>query len=278
MPAAFIVPRLLKMRVYRYCLSYFPRRFPPSDTPLSVVIPLAAKDIQRAVIAVRSIRRHVKHPIDRILIVGQDHDDIRRFCAAEHLIYINENDILPAAVLAGADNATKPIGWVRQQLIKLSVFEFTSADNVLVHDSDTYLLRDVAFCCGKRQLLFVADEYTKRYETLLFDFLGPITRYRRSFVAHSMLLQRGLLDSLNRHVVAQTGMSLIDAILHNIELANAGNLSEFEVYGNFLHSFHRGAFETRYWHNRKIAADNRLSLEQLEARFPRANSVSAHKH
>lgn len=277
----FVIPRLLKMRFYRYFLSYFPRNCVTSDKPLSVVIPLAVKDIYKAGIAVSSIRKHVKHPINEIVIVGQDHDDIRDFCAANNLIYINENDVLPRAAFESNPNnhkKIKPSNWVYQQIIKLSVFDFINADAILVHDSDTYLMRDITFFCGDRQILFLADEYTKKYEKLLLYFLGPIKRHRRSFVTHSMLLQRKFLASLNNKVRENCGLSLVDAILHKIEAANSGALSEFEIYGNFITSFHQDAVKTRYWYNKKISPNTKIPLERLESRFWNMNTISAHEH
>ena len=276
---ALAIPRLLKMRIHRHFLSYLPRNLKTSDKPLSVVIPLAVKDIGKAAIAVASIRKYVKHPINEIVIVGQDHDAIRSFCAIHKLTYINENEIHPPCMHASyVSDKAKPSNWVRQQIIKLTVFNFISADSILVHDADTYFMRNVTFFSGDRQILFVADEYTKGYENLLFHFLGPIKRHRRSFIAHSMLFQRQLFKNLNEKVQENCGLSLVDAILNKVEIANSGGLSEFEIYGNFIYSFHRDALKTRYWYNRKIPLGAKLPLEKLERRFWNMNSVSAHEH
>jgi hypothetical protein len=281
MKKTLVIPRLIKMRFYRYCLSYFPRPVIPSDKPITVVIPLAVKDIYRAGVSVHSIRKHVKHPIQNIIIVGQDHDDIREFCRRDNLIYINENDILPAVAIASKSNSyqgVKASNWVRQQLIKLTVFNYIDAENILIQDSDTYYVHDVVYFSGERQILFVADEFTHKYESMMLSFLGPIKRYHRSFVTHSMLLQRKFCKSLNDKVLENCGMSLVDAIVAKIERANAGELSEFEIYGNFVYSFHKEAYETRYWYNRKIPPATRLPLEILEARFWNMNTLSAHEH
>ena len=244
-------------------------------------MPLALKDLYRAEISLASIRRHVRHPIDNIVVVGQDKAEIRAFCSEHSMTYINENDVLPLAMIDynyRTYGQSKPTTFVLQQLIKLSAFDFMDADNVLVHDADTYFMRDVAFFVGDRQILFVSDEYTKSYERLLLEFIGPIKRYHRSFVAHSMIFQRRLVERLNHKVRNIRGRNVIDAILENIEIADRGGLSEYELYGNFLNSFHSEDFVTRYWYNRKIPPDTMLPLAQLEELFWNMNSVSAHEH
>jgi hypothetical protein len=158
------------------------------------------------------------------------------------------------------------------------VFDYINADNILVHDADTYFVRDISFFRGDRQILFVSDEYTKGYERLLLDFLGPIKRYHRSFVAHSMLFRRRAIDGLNRKVRETRGLNLTEAILDDIVNADRGGLSEFELYGNFLNSFRKEEFVTRYWYNSKVASDANLPLARLEALFWNMNSVSAHEH
>jgi hypothetical protein len=243
-------------------------------------MPLAAKDVQRAYLAIGSIRQHVLHPISEIVVVGQDHDAVRQFCRDCDVRYLCEDDVLPATVnepRLTSDGQLRVRGWLRQQLLKLTAFDYIDAENILVYDADTYLVRDLSFFNGDRQILFLSDEYTKRYDHMIARILGPITRHPRSFVAHFMLLQRDVMKRLHRKALANCGMELIDTILSELDIASY-QLSEFEIYGNYMHTFEPDRLVTRYWYNQKVATDRQFSLEELRSRYRHMNSVSAHEH
>lgn len=277
---AIIIPRLIRKRFHKRIWCYVPRTFESSDKPLTVLIPLASKDVQRARLAIESIRRHVLHPLSDIVIVGEDSEGIRDLCRELGVRYINEDDVLPRNVNAPRFNGNGSLrvrGWVRQQLLKLTCFDFLGAENVLVFDADTYLVRDLAFFVGNRQILFLADEYTKKYEYLLRFLLGPIKRHPRSFIAHFMLFQRDVMNGLNEKVIQICGLTLSDAILANLDIASK-DLSEYEIYGNYMYNFAPGRFVMRYWYNQNLPANWRPDLTAIETRFRHMNSVSDHEH
>ena len=274
------VPRLLRMRAMR-AVSFLPRHYPRSDKPLTIMIPLAEKDVARAGRAVETLRLHVLHPVSEIVVAGQDSDAIRAFCAANDLRYVCENDVLPAWVnepLRGPDGDLRVRGWVRQQILKLTVFDWLEAQNVLVHDADLCLMNDVSYFEGERQVLYLSDEFTSRYQPLLVDTLGPFTRHHRSFITHFMLLQRDLMGELSQHIQRRHGLSMTDFIAARLDMAQAYMLSEFETYGNFLNTFHADRFVTRYWFGRNAPYDKDASLSLLQAMHPRMNFVATHDH
>lgn len=273
------VPRLVRKRFHTRVWCYAPRRFPASDKPLTVLIPLASKDIGNARKAIASLRRHLLHPVAEIVVAGQDRDDVRAFCAEAGARYINELDVLPERAKARRDDGAPVVnGWVRQQLLKLLSFHYLDAVNVFVSDSDTFLMRDISLVDGDRQLLFLSDEYTGRYHVMTTRLLGPVRRHPRSFIAHQMLLRRELMEALEARVLEVRGVSLIDAILDDIDLATQSCLSEYELYGNYLYNFRPGSFVTRYWYNAKVDPNVDVPLDELRARFGRLNTVSAHLH
>ena len=276
----FKVPRNLRMRAMRIC-SHLPRRYPRSEKPLAIMIPLAEKDLGRVARAVESLREHVLHPISEIVIAGQDSDAIRAFCAANGLRYVCENEVLPAWVnepRLTPEGGLRVRGWVRQQLLKLTVFDWLDAQNVLVHDADNCLLHDVSYFEGERQVLYLSDEFTRHYQPLLDEALGPFSRFHRSFVTHFMLLQRDLVGGLDAHVMRQQGLSMADFIGARLDMAHSCMLSEFELYGNFLNSFHPERFVTRYWFGRNASNDRDASLTHLRAKYAGMNFVATHEH
>ena len=274
------VPRLLRLRLHKYALSHLPRPCVASPQPVTILIPLAVKDIANARLCVASLRRHVRHPITGIVVAGQDDDRIRAFCAGEGLRYLNENDVLPKAVLENPymSRKTGMNGWLRQQFLKLAAFTYIDADTILTQDSDTFVVRDMAYMQGDQQICYLADEYTPNFYHFAEKLLGPVPRHPRSFVAHAMLWQRDLMQGLEQHVQARCGKGLIEAILATLDDSNDKWLSEFEIYGNYLWNFHRNRMATRYWYNVKLPAGPLPADARLEQKYRRFNSVSAHIH
>jgi Family of unknown function (DUF6492) len=274
----FKIPRQLRRRWHEIIASRWPRSVTPSHVPLAIVMPLARKDAAVAEHTIASLKKHIRHPIQAFIIVGQDCQNLRDLSAKLDVTFIPEGDVL-------APYLDHPIvqksGWLKQQFIKLSVFDFTSFDNVLVHDSDTIALRDIDYIANGKPILNLVDEYTKKF--FLFPRLiwPEMERHPRSFVAHGMLLQRAIMARLNQNVTAQHGDDLRAFILKNLSQANYDALSEFEIYGNYLNSFERNAFKTRYWYNVKANPKNMENTKHLEAfiaRRRRFNSVSVHVH
>ena len=272
------VPRIIRRRVHELLLAHLPRSYPASDRPISIMIPLAVKDIDNVRLSLAALRKHVCHPIGEVVIAGQDHDLIRAFCEDNDARYVNENDVMRDVVGPSRfrEDPTKLMGWIKQQLLKLTAFEFTSGDAVLVHDSDTLYIRDLTFFSGDRQICYMSDEYTKKYFPFLRKIIGPVERHPRSFVAHSILMQRDIMAALDAHVRQRSGKGLIAHILDTLVAGEESHLSEFEIYGNYMHNFMPDRFETRYWYNRKISFAPGDGLEDIEARWRRYNSVSNH--
>jgi hypothetical protein len=276
------VPRKLREHYSRFIHSYLPRAAKPSSVPLSVLVPVAVKDIASARLSIQSIREHLKHPIERIVVVGQDADEIRRICAAEQVLYVNENDVLPRCVhkldpvVLGNSSRIGRIGWIKQQFIKLNCFESIDSKNILVHDADTFLLRDLVYFEGDRQVFFSSDEYAPSYHRMNCALLGQFKRYARSFIGHGMLFQKNLMNALHQAVETHCGTDFVEAIMTRVDEPNGIVLSEYELYGNFVYRVARERCVVRYWYNRPVFGLPPGGLPQLRKIFPRCNSVSNH--
>jgi Family of unknown function (DUF6492) len=247
----------------------------PSHVPLAIVMPLARKDAEIAAKTIASLKKHIRHPIQEFIIVGQDCQTLRDLSAKLEVTFISEVDVLGQYL---EHPLVHKSGWLRQQFIKLSVFDFTSFDNVLVHDGDTIALRDINYIADDKPILNLVDEYTKKFFTFPRLIWREMDRHPRSFVAHGMLLQRAPMARLNQSVKARHGDDLRQFLLKNLSEATYQSLSEFEIYGNYLNSFEPSTFKTRYWYNVKAKPENMEKLEAFMARRLRFNSVSVHVH
>ena len=268
------LPRQLRYRLHRHVISWWPRRYAASARPVTVLMPLAVKDLARAHVALGALREHLLHPIERVVVPGQKSAEIARFCADHGAVYVDETEVLPRAVL-DLDYTARGYnlnGWMRQQILKLTAPSYAGAGDFAVFDSDTVLLRGVSFFEGARQILFTADEYVGDYHAMNERLLGPLPRQPRSFVAHFMLFQADVLAELTRAVEARQGCSLTEAVLKNLDRSTVSGLSEYELYGNFLMHTRPDAACARYWYN--VKAKSLRPGARFSAR--RFNSVSDH--
>jgi hypothetical protein len=266
------VPRQLRRRWHEIVTSRLPRHVTPSDKPLAIVMPLAAKDARLALRSIPAIKAHVRHPITDFIVVGQDNADLRELTGTLGATFIPEQTILAPFL----DHPLLNIGWLKQQFIKLSIFDFIDQDTVLVHDSDTVPVRDIAYFNGEKPIFYLSDEYTHKF----FEFprlLWPaMKRYPRSFVAHSMVFQRDVMARINANVLSRHSTDLRGFILNHVTRDNFHALSEFEIYGNFMHQFEPDAFSTSYWYNVKAKLADGERLDEFMARRRRFNSISLH--
>ena len=273
------IARKWRQYFYRYLWSYMPRRYRPSDVALSVLIPLAVKDLENVKLAIDSIRINLMHPIDQIVVVGQNDQRIQTWCENENLVYLNEEDILPTEILNlnFKINGKNNNGWIRQQIIKLSAFQFMQADIILVHDADTIFVRPISFFDKQhRQILFTSDEYIKNYHIMTDLLIGPLKRYRRSFIAHGMVFQRDWMESLQQKIATYCKTSWISAILNRIEGFPDASLSEYELYGNYIVNEYNDHITIKYWYNYQIMTKSLLNIDMIREKYRRFNSVSHH--
>jgi Family of unknown function (DUF6492) len=268
-------PRQLRRRLHEIFISRLPRNYKKSNIEIVVLIPLAKKDIFVATHCIDSIKQNLLHPISRFVIIGQDSEEIRKLAKDKNIEYICENEVL-GKYLDIPIIAQK--GWLKQQLIKLLAFEFIDASNILVHDADTIMLRPVSYFENEMPIYYLADEYTKKYYSFIEKFFGKITRAPRSFVAHSMLLQRHIRADLDEKMRELHGKNFIDSMLDMINFENYHAFSEYEIYGNFLNHFHKGEFKTRYWYNVKNKKFPNNEIQKIKSHYKRFNSVSMHIH
>ena len=136
---------------------YLPNKDVCSDIPLDVIIPTCSKDYRTLKMVVDSIRKYVKHPIGKIMIIAPK-GDLENFCKDNNLVFIDENTVLPITkkdikyTPCGKDRS----GWIFQQLLKLNSDTLTDKDYFLIVDSDTVFTRPQTFIDNKCRIGIVA--------------------------------------------------------------------------------------------------------------------------
>lgn len=274
------IERKAWLALNKYVLFYLPRTYQPSSEPCTLVMPLAVKDLAHAQATLDAWTKHLQHPLAEIVVVGQDDRRIAHFAARCGARYINEEDVLSPAVksFGYVYQGRSRNGWIRQQILKLMADTFTHSKDILVADSDTHPVRPISFRRNGRPILFVTHDFTPTYYACMQRLLPDLTLYRRSFVAHCMLFERGVLQQLRSELEQHAGRPWDEAILNAIDKSVDASFSEFELYGNYVYNRMPHLFAPEYWFNCRLRQTDPGQALGVQAGHARYNFISRHIH
>ncbi|SDN41150.1 hypothetical protein SAMN04487897_102827 [Paenibacillus sp. yr247] len=209
-----------------------------SRTKIDVLIPAIEKDLGTLPFVIDALRKYVKHPIGEILIVAPKTKKMMDLCSKKGCKFVNENKVLPLTKknINYRSKTWDRSGWLFQQFLKLSGDSLCSSKFYLVIDADTVLIRPHIFRSGQKTVFYCRnwsqDEYFKTYKKLL----GRKHSSSLSFVTHYMLFEKSKLVQLKKTIESKHRTPWYSAILRNMNKSKQYAFSEFETYGNFIHS------------------------------------------
>ena len=118
------------------------------------------------------------------------------------------------------------IGWVTQQLLKLSAVLMSSQRATLIVDADTILLRRRTWLAQDgRQILMAPEWYRSLWTEDVERYLGLTKTLPFSFITHQQLMQRDLVENL----FGSDGQKLL-----TWALSARRRIAEYETYGTYL--------------------------------------------
>lgn len=261
----------------RRVLTRLVRDDPPHPRPLTLMMPVAPKDVARARRSVESVRARLAHPLARIVIIAPDRAETRALAADLGADFIDEAPHLEAligpAALAGLH------GWHKQQFLKLSAPEATGDDHVLCIDSDTVINRRTAFLTPDHRLILLsAESALSNYVGFAEKLIGPTRPAHFGYVAHAMLFRAEDLAALRACIEARSGKPWVQAVLAAIAGAEAKNMSEFELLARFLLRDRPEHVRTRYYAGREVSEAAFFGRAPLPRRAAGLRFLSSHEH
>ncbi|SDX80648.1 DUF6492 family protein [Paenibacillus sp. CF384] len=251
-----------------------------SNARIDVLIPAIEKDLSTLPYVIDAVRKQVKHPIGRFMIVAPNRVRMRNLCKRKRCTFVNENRVLPITKrnINYRSKKWERSGWMFQQLLKMGGDRLCTSKYFLVIDADTILIRPHVFRTGKKTLFYTRSwsqpEYFRTYRKLM----GKRAASPTSFVAHYMLFEKAKLRQLKRTIAAKHGMSWYSAILRKMDKTKQFAFSEFETYGNFLYAQNPGGIARRKALNKSLSTNiARMTPNQLKRLAKSYRSLSFHK-
>ena len=236
-----------------------------SKTPIDVFIPAVDKDADVLPYTIESIRKNVKHPIQKIYIAAPySAKKVKLVCKKLGCEFVDEAKIVPVKptnieyTVDGENRA----GWLFQQLLKLNSDKVCTNDNILVVDADLVFTRPRIFIKGPKTLIAVSDFYHKPYYVTNQRLLGISKRYARSFVAHTMLFNSSVLRELRKDIEGRQGKKWYQAIIDAVDVREGSSFSKYELYGEY---FIKSGYprSIHYWNSCDMSIDDYKQLPQL---------------
>ena len=248
---------------------------------LDVFIPCALKDLQNLELCIEGIKKNLAHPIGRINIVAPLENKIISICKSLNVNFIDENHVLKIdkKSIKYSLNGYDRSNWLYQQLLKLSFSEFTSHENYLVVDADTIFIKKQKFEHNGKLLLQISDEFHKPYFEVYSKLTNRPPVSLLSSVAHSMLFNNKILNSLKNEISKQCDKPWIDAILEKTDKNDLSGFSEYETYGLWAIDNFETIIFREYFFNKFLLTNRIHSLKTLSDMFSMDyKSVSIHKY
>jgi hypothetical protein len=252
-----------------------------SSTPIDVLIPAIEKDLGTLPHTIDGIRKYVRHPIGRIIVISPDSSKIKALCRRKGCHFVNETTVLPITkkdIHYGTKKFERS-GWLYQQLLKLGGSSVSSEKFYLTMDADTVLIRPHRFRTVAGKTIFYCrnwsqDEYFRTYRKLL----GRNRSAPSSFVTHYMLFERSQVSKLKRTIEAKHRTPWYNAILRSMDKTRNFAFSEFETYGNFLYSQDAGRIVLKKAMNKSLPTSfGKLSSSRIKKLASKYRSLSFHQ-
>lgn len=245
-----------------------------SDLKLDVVIPTVAKDLDILQFVVKGIRKHLKHPIGKIIIVAPAKGEIIEFAQNNECEFIDEDTVLPVRVSdinynAGGLNRS---GWLFQQLLKLSGEPVSKNDHYLVVDADYIMTSDRVFEENGKFVFDTSEEFHKNYFNVYTKMMGYPAESPVSFVTHHMLLSQEYITKFKHYLEDKHKKYWYEVIIELADRSHYSGFSEYETYANFLLKNFPESIKLEYWHNLEIQREDLVDLQVLNKWIQKAES------
>lgn len=242
----------------------------PSATPIDVVIPIIAKDLDILPLCLQGVRQNVRQHVKDIYVVAPPDAAILDFCQRERLQFVDESTILHCSprdiglqITLADGHTVDRSGWLFQQLLKLSG-NIGTCDYYLTIDADHILLQPHVFLTAdETPVFYMSDECNTPYYAHMRRLMNTWFCAPFSYVDHKMLFSKRELARLRQRIEAlHPGKSWTEAILATYDRSQTSGFSEFETYGSFVRRKVR-----RPWCHLKLAYSSLADYASLHRQY-----------
>lgn len=253
-----------------------------SNEAIDIFMPTVEKDAEMLDLSIKYAKKNIKHPIGTIYVVApKSAKKVREVAKQNDCDYVDETTILPITKesIAYWHNGENRNGWIYKMLINLCADQVSSAENILVLDSDTVFIRPQVFIYKGRPLFNVSNEYHLPYYRANTKLLGLRHNGSRSYITHYMMFNRETLQQLRSDIERRWGGKWYEAIISQLDRSEGSAFADYELYADYYIKSNMPKPIINYWSNISMEVD---SIGQVEAlikdKAHRFASLSLHNY
>jgi len=260
----------------------------PTLLSIEVTIDCAEKDLPLLPHVIRGVIRNSLNPIRKISVitptalVASASESLSNF--DKNLIaVISEESIISKALRNSIrEKFPKRYGWVLHQFLTLQQILNTTEAGLLSVDSDTVLLKPMAWLNNSGiQVLMESLEYHRPYYELLEKLDPGFSRIFSSHVTHYSFFQKDIFLTILEKIKIRDLSELFDFLSQNVNLKSDSPFCvDREIYALGLRTYFPDRYELIKFSNRDYVINNlgptvENSLKDLASRF---TSISSHSY
>lgn len=210
-----------------------------ADNNIELIIPIAAQDIDIAMISIPFIKKYIEPT--KIYIISNS--CIKKTVEAFGLEFIDENKMVEGLSfeivrdILKQYGAEKRTGWYFQQFLKMAYSQICGTDYYLSWDADTIPLRTLSmFCENGIPILNMKREYHKPYFDTIENLFGIKKNASKSFIAEHMIFNKTIMIEIISNISQKSNGVWFENIIKAIpqEYIQQSGFSEFETYGTYV--------------------------------------------
>tara|TARA_B100000989_G_C19512566_1_gene459878 strand:+ start:659 stop:1549 length:891 start_codon:yes stop_codon:yes gene_type:complete len=210
-----------------------------SSVPIDIVFVVAEKDVETLSYSVNSVKKWVKHPINKMVIIARPTPCLQDLAKELGLELIDENTLLPWGAFEawikneGISLNHESLGWYYQQFLKLLYYDNADSEYYFVVDADVVIKKPMVLISDDGVHTYfvgenLGDTISKNSAKKLLGGLSCVPSF--SFVADLMCFDRRVVRSLIQDIESRFKTDFYKAALL-VEQGNAARFSEYELYG-----------------------------------------------
>jgi len=241
------------------------------------------RDVLTLPLVIHGLRKNVRHNISTIYLAAAENKENKALCARLDCDFVDEATILPIRrvdinYLYGRHRQDRS-GWLFQQLLKLSCEEVSTAENILIVDADTILIRPQYYFHNGIAIMNVSDEFYIPWFLRYEKVYGRRLFFPMSFTSHQMLYERDQLREMKSAMARQHGKLWFEVLLDLIDSNEKSVMSEQDFYGHHVLGVDKKRRKFVHWKNIRLDRIQVNRYEEYEERYAREyKSVSIHKY
>lgn len=212
-----------------------------SNIPIDIVLVATKKDFEVVPYTVASIKKYLKQPIKRIVLVSSKSPKAEKLVKSLKIDFLDEDQVLNKKELENwfSQSSLKlnyqNFSWYYQQFLKLLYYKYSIAEHYLVIDADIVMNRPFVMVNNYNiTTFFVGFNSAKELSSKSIELLLGNDQFtpKYSYIADLMCFDKQIVKKLIDRIESKYNTAFYKAVFI-ADQDSKSRFSEYELYGSF---------------------------------------------